>query len=74
MPQLQSRVAEQIGGRVYFAQLAAQVLDLSEPMMSRAYALKRLAESGSRPRSESVLATQRTGNSLETSGTSTPRG
>jgi len=31
----QARLAEQIGGRVYFAQLAAQVLDLSEPMMSR---------------------------------------
>jgi hypothetical protein len=44
IPQRQSRLAEQIGGRVYFAQLAAQILDLSEPMMSRAYALKRLAE------------------------------
>jgi hypothetical protein len=39
----QARLADQIG-RVYFAQLAAQVLDLSEPMMSRAYALRRLAE------------------------------
>ena len=42
--QLQGRVAEQIGGRAYFTQLATQVLDLSEPMMSRAYALRRLAE------------------------------
>ena len=42
--QLQGRVAEQIGGRAYFAQLATQVLDLSEPMMSRAFALRRLAE------------------------------
>jgi HAMP domain-containing protein len=42
--QLQARMAEQIGGRVYFSQLAAQVLDLSEPMMARAYALRRLAE------------------------------
>ena len=29
---------------MYFAELAAQVPDLSEPMMSRAYALRRLAE------------------------------
>ena len=42
--QLQGRVADQIGGRAYFSQLATQVLDLSEPMMSRAYALRRLAE------------------------------
>jgi HAMP domain-containing protein len=42
--QLQTRIARQIGGRVYFTQLAAQVLDLSEPMMARAYALRRLAE------------------------------
>ena len=42
--QLQARMAEQVGGRVYFSQLAAQALDLSEPMMARAYALRRLAE------------------------------
>jgi hypothetical protein len=42
--QLQALMAGQIGGRVYFSQLAAQVLDLSEPMMARAYALRRLAE------------------------------
>ncbi len=42
--QLQSRVAEQVGGRANFEQLASQVLDLSEPMMARAYALRRLAE------------------------------
>jgi hypothetical protein len=42
--QFQSQIAEQIGGRVDFLQLAAQVLDLSEPMMARAYALRRLAE------------------------------
>ncbi len=41
---LQARMAEQLGGRMYFAQLGTQVLDLSEPMMSRAYALRRLAE------------------------------
>lgn len=41
---LQSRMAGQLGGRVHFAELAAQVLDLSEPMMSRAHALRRLAE------------------------------
>src|ERR1051326_4178334 len=42
--QLQGRIAQQIGGRANFDQLAAQVLDLSESMMSRAYALRRLAE------------------------------
>jgi Putative zinc-finger len=42
--QLQNRIAAQIGGRASFEQLASQVLDLSEPMMSRAYALRRLAE------------------------------
>jgi hypothetical protein len=42
--QLQGQMAEQMGGRVYFVQLGAQVLDLSESMMSRAYALRRLAE------------------------------
>jgi hypothetical protein len=42
--QLQARLAEKVGGRVYFSQLAAQALDLSEPMMARAYALRRLAE------------------------------
>ena len=41
--QLQARIADQIGGRANFDQLAAQVLDVSEPMMSRAYALRRLA-------------------------------
>ena len=42
--QLQARIAAQIGGRAYFDQLSSQVLDMSEPMMSRAYALRRLAE------------------------------
>jgi len=42
--QLQARMAEHVGGRVQFDQLAAQVLDSSESMMSRAYALRRLAE------------------------------
>ena len=42
--QMQARIAEQIGGRAYFDQLASQVLDMSEPMMSRAYALRHLAE------------------------------
>jgi hypothetical protein len=41
---LQARMAEQVGGRAYFTQLATQVLDLSEPMMARAHALRRLAE------------------------------
>lgn len=41
---LQDRVAERMGGRLYFTQLAAQVLDSSEPMMASVYALRRLAE------------------------------
>jgi len=44
IPQVQARIAEQVGGRAHFDQLAAQVLDLSEPLMARAYALRRLAE------------------------------
>jgi hypothetical protein len=42
--QLQTRLAEQIGGRANFEQLASDIFDLSEPMMSRAYALRRLAQ------------------------------
>jgi anti-sigma factor RsiW len=42
--QLQARISDQVGGRANFEQLAAQVLDLSDPMMSRVYALRRLAE------------------------------
>jgi len=41
---LQARMAKSIGGRATFDQLAAQVLDLSDNMMTRAYALRRLAE------------------------------
>jgi hypothetical protein len=33
-----------MGGRTNFDQLAAQVLDMSEPFMSRAYALRRLMD------------------------------
>jgi anti-sigma factor RsiW len=42
--QLQARIAEQVGGRAHFEQLAAQVLDMSEPLMARAYALRRLVD------------------------------
>jgi hypothetical protein len=42
--QLQNRLAEQLGGRANLEQLAAQVLDSSESLMARAYALRRLAE------------------------------
>jgi hypothetical protein len=42
--QLQSRIAEQMGGRTRYDELAAHVLDMSEPLMSRAYALRRLME------------------------------
>lgn len=44
MRQLQARVAEQIGGRVPFDRMAGQVLDLSEAMMARVYALRRIGE------------------------------
>ena len=40
----QSRLEKQAGGRQRFEQLSAQVLDMSDTMMSRAYALRRLAE------------------------------
>jgi hypothetical protein len=42
--QLQARLAEQLGGRANLEQLSAQVLDSSESLMPRAYALRRLAE------------------------------
>jgi hypothetical protein len=42
--QLQSRIADQVGGREQFDEVSARVLDLSESMMARAYALRRLAE------------------------------
>ncbi len=42
--QLQAQIAAHVGGRANFEQLAADVLDLSEPMMARAFALRRLAE------------------------------
>ena len=41
---LQSRLAQSVGGRANFEELAGQVLDLTDNMMSRAYALRRLAE------------------------------
>jgi hypothetical protein len=50
-------MAEQIGGRGNFVRLSSQVLDLTEPMMSRAYALRRLAEQFPRE-AESELAAQ----------------
>jgi hypothetical protein len=42
--QLQARVAEKVGGRIHFEELSSQVLDLSDQMMARTYALRRLAE------------------------------
>ncbi len=41
--QLQDRIAQKIGGRANFEQLASEVFDLSEPLMARAYALRTLA-------------------------------
>lgn len=40
----QTRVISQVGGRAAFDQIGGQALDLSEPLMSRVYALHRLAE------------------------------
>ena len=40
----QARIEKQAGGRGHYEQLAAGVLDASETMMSRAYALRRIAE------------------------------
>ncbi|HLK18800.1 MAG TPA: hypothetical protein VKT81_07580 [Bryobacteraceae bacterium] len=41
---LQSQIAEQVGGRAHFDELAAQVLDRSEQLMARVYALRRIEE------------------------------
>jgi hypothetical protein len=41
---LQERIEKQAGGRANYENLAAQTLDASDSMMSRAYALRRLAE------------------------------
>jgi len=41
---LRTRMENQLGGRRYVEQLTRQILEMSELMMSRAYALKRLAE------------------------------
>ena len=41
---LQTQLAEQLGGRANLEQLSAQVLESSESMMARVYALRRLAE------------------------------
>ena len=41
---LRTRMENQLGGRRYVEQLTRQVLEMSESMMSRAYALRRLAE------------------------------
>ena len=41
---LKARLEKQVGGRPNFEQFAGQLLDMSDIMMSRAYALRRLAE------------------------------
>jgi hypothetical protein len=41
---LRTRMENQLGGRRYVEQLTRQILEMSELMMSRAYALRRLAE------------------------------
>lgn len=42
--QFQARIEQQIGGRQNFEQFSSQLLDLTDAMMSRAYALRRLAD------------------------------
>ncbi len=42
--QFQSSLEKQVGGRQRFEQFSGQVLDLSENMMSRAYAIRKLAQ------------------------------
>lgn len=44
LQRLQDHIADQVGGRASYEELASRVVDLSEPMMARAYALRRLAE------------------------------
>ena len=41
---LHARLEKQVGGRAPFERLSAQLLELSDGMMSRAYALRRLAQ------------------------------
>jgi hypothetical protein len=41
---LQARVEQQLGGQAEFEKFSSQVLDRNESLMSRAYALRRLAE------------------------------
>jgi len=40
----QQRMERQLGGHVFFERLSAQLLDLNEAAMARAYALRRLAQ------------------------------
>ncbi len=40
----QARIEQQIGGRRNFEQFSSQLLDMTDAMMSRAYALRRLAD------------------------------
>ena len=42
--QFQTRIEQQIGGRQNFEQFSSQLLDMTDAMMSRAYALRRLAD------------------------------
>jgi hypothetical protein len=57
--QLQARLAEKVGGRVHFEELSSQVLDLSDQLMSRGYALRRLAEKFPAAAEKSMNATDR---------------
>ena len=56
---LQARLEKQAGGRGRYEQLAAGVLDASENMMSRAYALRRIAERFPRERESEMTPADR---------------
>jgi anti-sigma factor RsiW len=57
--QLQAKLAEQLGGRANLEQTSAQVLDSSESLMARAYALRRLAEQFPSTAEQELNATDR---------------
>ncbi len=54
VPTFQSRIEQQLGSRQNFEQFSSQLLDMTDSMMSRAYALRRLADRFSRD-AESAL-------------------
>ena len=55
----QARIEQQIGGRRNFEQFSSQLLDMTEAMMSHAYALRRLADRFSRDLEASLSVADR---------------